>query len=204
MRQNNPVIRRETLRIAIGELLLSAAMQLVFLLLRYWDMTVLYGNLLGIFAAVLNFYLMCLTVAKAVSLDPDGARRRIKASQMLRLLMLLAFALIGVLLGCFNTAATLIPLFFPRIIITVYQFRHRNDPDTSNDATPASSVSAINTDPNGAINTDRNGAINTDRNDAINANRNDSINTDPNDATDTVSGSTTRIVSNRGEGSHEE
>ena len=126
MPKSDPIVRKETLRIAVGEILLSAVMQLVFLLLGFWDMTVLYGNLLGAFAAVLNFYLMCLTVLKAVSLEPDEARRRVRTSQMLRMFMLVGFALVGAIVNCFNIVSSLVPLLFPRIVITVYQLTHRD------------------------------------------------------------------------------
>ncbi|MCH5278392.1 MAG: ATP synthase subunit I [Christensenellaceae bacterium] len=134
MLKSDPIVRKETLRIIVGELALSAVMQLVFLLLGFWNITVLYGNLLGAFAAVLNFYLMCLTVLKAVSLEPDKAKQHIRTSQMLRMLMLLGFALVGVLLGCFNTIASLVPLFFPRIVITFYQLTHRGETDEQTDS----------------------------------------------------------------------
>ena len=64
----DPVVKRETLRISAGTLVLSTVMQLVFLIIKRWDTTVLFGNLLGAFTAVLNFFLMCLTVQRCVNL----------------------------------------------------------------------------------------------------------------------------------------
>ena len=43
----DPVVKRETLRISLGTIVLSAVMQLVFVLIKRWDMTVVCGNLLG-------------------------------------------------------------------------------------------------------------------------------------------------------------
>ena len=55
--------------VALGVLGPSVVLQLVFFFLGKWDMTVFLGNLLGIVAGVLNFFLMGLTVQKAVTLD---------------------------------------------------------------------------------------------------------------------------------------
>ena len=62
-------VRKETIYIAAAVLILSMLMQAVFLIIKQWDYTVLLGNLLGGGVAVLNFFLMGLTVQKATSAD---------------------------------------------------------------------------------------------------------------------------------------
>ena len=62
----DPVVKKETGTIAIGVCVLSLMMLAVFAFLQKLDYTVLLGNLLGCFAAVPNFFLMGLTVQKAV------------------------------------------------------------------------------------------------------------------------------------------
>ena len=121
----DPVVKKETLKIALGTLILSVVMELVFVILGKWDMTVLFGNLLGAFAAVLNFFLMGMTVAKCVTLDKGKAALKIRASQYGRLLMLAAFAALGALLPCFNIIAVIVPLLFPQLVIFVWQLTHR-------------------------------------------------------------------------------
>ena len=118
----DPVVKRETLRISLGTLVLSVVMQLVFVIIKRWDMTVVFGNLLGAFAAVLNFFLMCLTVQHCVKLEPDKAALKIRASQTGRLFMMAAFLGIAALLPkVFNIFATAIPLIFPTLTIAVYR-----------------------------------------------------------------------------------
>ena len=118
----DPVVKRETLRISLGTLVLSIVMQLVFIIIKRWDMTVVFGNLLGAFAAVLNFFLMCLTVQRCVKLEPDKAALKIRASQTGRLFMMAAFLGIAALLPkVFNIFATAIPLIFPTLTIAVYR-----------------------------------------------------------------------------------
>jgi hypothetical protein len=51
----DPTVRRETVYIGVWVLVFSVLMEAVFLVLNAWDITVLLGNLLGAFAAVLNF-----------------------------------------------------------------------------------------------------------------------------------------------------
>lgn len=115
----DPTVRRETRYILLMTALLSVLMQAVFLVLGYWDYTVLLGNLLSGGVAVLNFYLMGLSVQKAVQREEKPAKDLMKTSQTLRMFMLFAAAALGVLLKCFNTVAALVPLFFPRIAIAL-------------------------------------------------------------------------------------
>ena len=118
----DPVVKRETLRISLGTLVLSIVMQLVFIIIKRWDMTVVFGNLLGAFAAVLNFFLMCLTVQRCVKLEPDKAALKIRASQTGRLFMMAAFLGMAALLPkVFNVFAAAIPLVFPTLTIAAYK-----------------------------------------------------------------------------------
>ncbi len=115
----DPTVRRESLYIAAVTVLLSAVMQAVYLIIGQWNVTVLLGNLLGGFAAVLNFFLMGLTVQKVLGMEEKDARTRIRTSQHLRMLMLAIFAVIGAAVPCFDLLATLLPLLFPRIGVTL-------------------------------------------------------------------------------------
>ena len=128
MQKVDKTVAKETVYIAVFSLILSMLLEAVFLILHKWDYTVLLGNLLGYSAAVLNFFLMGLTVQKAVSLDEEGAKNRVKFSQTLRMFMLIAFAAAAFLCPCFNVAAFAVPLIFPRIAIF---FRPRFDKKNS-------------------------------------------------------------------------
>ncbi len=65
-------VKRETLRIALGTVCLACVMMLVFLLLGQFDLSVLSGALLGCVTAVGNFFLMALTIQRAVESLPQG------------------------------------------------------------------------------------------------------------------------------------
>ena len=112
----DPAVKKETGYIALWVILLSVIMEAVFLVLRRWDLSVLLGNLGGAAAAVGSFFLLAVTVSKAVaSGKPEQASQRVKASAGLRLIGM--GGICALLIGVFHTNvyATVIPLLFPRI-----------------------------------------------------------------------------------------
>ncbi|MBE5801925.1 MAG: ATP synthase subunit I [Clostridiales bacterium] len=113
----DPAVKKETLYILGASIILSVVMELVFWLVGHMDYTVPLGNLLGVIIAVLNFFLMGLTIQRSIGLDEKAASDKLKLSQMLRMLMVLALAAVGVAVSCFHALAVVIPLFFPRIAI---------------------------------------------------------------------------------------
>ena len=87
MSKLDPAVKKETGYIAFWVILLSVIMEAVFLILRKWDLSVLIGNLGGAIAAVGSFFLLAVTVSKAVSSGkPEDAAKRVKASASLRML----------------------------------------------------------------------------------------------------------------------
>lgn len=104
---------KETMRILIGSIVLGAIMNAVFLMLRCWNLPVLFGTLLGTAGSVLNFFLMAQTVSHSVTLQQDEVKRKVRFSHSLRTLMLLVLMILGIALSCFNTIAALVPYLFP-------------------------------------------------------------------------------------------
>ena len=117
MKNIDQTVRKETGYISFSVLILSLLMEAVFLIIEKWNYTVLLGNVLSTAAAILNFFLMGLTIQNATKKEEKEARNKMKLSQSLRMMMLFVTAAIGCLVPCFHIAAVLIPLFFPRIAI---------------------------------------------------------------------------------------
>lgn len=117
MKKVNPIIVKETLYIACWSVIFSMIMQSVFLLIKKWDYTVLLGNVLSLVAGVGNFFLLGLTVQKAVTKEEKDAKQFMKLSQVARLFTLFVICVLGAVLSCFNIIATVLPLLFPRISI---------------------------------------------------------------------------------------
>lgn len=119
MKKLDPVVKQETLYIATVSFILSLILQSVFLIIGKWDYTVLLGNIYGLAIAVGNFLLLGVTVQNAVKKDPDDAKKQIKASQSLRLLLLFVCAIIGYIIPIFNIYSVIIPYLFPRFAISL-------------------------------------------------------------------------------------
>ncbi len=117
MKKIDPTVLKETAYITAFTIIFSILMQSVFLIIGKWDYTVLLGNLLGIIATILNFFLMGLTVQNALSKEEKDAKNIMKLSQSGRLFMMFAFALIGYLVPVFNAISVVVPFLFPRIAI---------------------------------------------------------------------------------------
>ena len=137
MSKMDPAVKKETGYIAFWVILLSVLMEAVFLIIRQWNLSVLFGNLGGAAAAIGSFLVLAVTVSKAVSSGkPEEAAKRVKASAGLRLIGM--GGLCALLIGVFHTNvyATVIPLLFPRIGLLFRPMDDRrlgvNTPDASN------------------------------------------------------------------------
>lgn len=139
-------IRRETVKVGTGTLILTGVMLLVFALLGRLDHTVILGAVLGCGVAVLDFFLLGLTVQSAAELqakvpaapksdDENEApveteeqravskqiRQKMQMSQMGRMFMMIVCAGLGAAVPCFSLVATVLPLLFPKTVIYARQ-----------------------------------------------------------------------------------
>ncbi len=113
-------VRDETAHIALGVLVLSLVMQGIFLVLGQWDYTVVLGNLLGGGYAILNFFVLGLTVQKVAG-DGDEKRGKnlMQFSYSARMFVTMMVALLGMMAPVFHWVAVVAPLLFPRVTIFV-------------------------------------------------------------------------------------
>ena len=111
----DPAVRKETGYIAVWVVLLSLVMEAVFLLLRKWDLSVLFGNLGGAAVAIGNFFLMALIATKAMNRGVESGKPEEAAA---RVLLIAVFKT--------NVYATLIPMLFPRIGIVFWPKFNKN------------------------------------------------------------------------------
>ena len=141
-----PAVKQETKKIAIGVCLLSMLMVGVYLIIGRFSMAVLLGALLGTVFAVGNFFMMAMSVQRAVDrmdgvqlppkteeeeaaeaetpklakeLTPEGKQIKgsIQRSYLLRMLLLGGMAVLAIEVPAFDAVAALLPLLFPRIVI---------------------------------------------------------------------------------------
>ena len=78
MSKVDKTVVKETKYIAFFVLTLSLLMQLIFFVLGKWNYTVLLGNILSGSVAVINFFLMGITVQKAVAKEEKDAKKQSK------------------------------------------------------------------------------------------------------------------------------
>ena len=113
-------VKREIAYVSIGTLLFTAAEIGVFFALGAYTAKVLYGAILSASAGILNFFLLAVTVTRALSYPPEeeaAAKGLLKLSRISRMFFLLAALAVGAIL--FNWISTLITIFFPRVMIGV-------------------------------------------------------------------------------------
>lgn len=112
-------VMREVYKIAAGSAWCTAAVVLVFLLIRRFDHTVAIGAAVGYLLAVGNFYFMSLGVSNALATgDETAAKMKLRSSYISRTVVMLAVVAASLLLDFINPIPVLISVFYPKIIIT--------------------------------------------------------------------------------------
>ncbi len=131
MQKPEKVVIQNTLYIAIWQVILAVLMQAVYLLIDKWSPSVLYGCLVTSAVAVLNFFAMAITVQKAVSLEQKQAAAKMKVSQLMRYVFLIAAAVVACKL--FDPIASVLPLLFPRFAIMLFPLFNRKNKEVGDD-----------------------------------------------------------------------
>lgn len=119
------IVYRETAIIAVGELILSAAMVAAFAALGYFKMNVLWGALSGCATMIVNYFMMAVTVSLAADRaeqgNPKSAQAMIQVSGIVRLVLMGIALVVAIKLGA-NVIALVLPLAFARPIILLAEF----------------------------------------------------------------------------------
>ena len=121
--------QREVKRIAcgtaVGGVLLVAVMYALSMVgVGTFDYRVITGVIGGCIIAVLNFFLMCLTIQRAVSMSEQKSMKAfIQGSYNGRLFLQAAWIVAAYLMTWVNVFAAAIPLLFPNLMIFYLQAR---------------------------------------------------------------------------------
>lgn len=113
-------MKKDILQVVAGTAALCVVMDIVFLLIGRFDITVFWGTLLGFACTSLNFCFLALAVVKSVG-KGKAAGGYIGSSYLLRLFFIGVVVVFSIKSPYCNYIATVIPLLFPRVIITVLQ-----------------------------------------------------------------------------------
>ncbi len=126
----NEIVVKETLYIAVCSAVLSLLLQAVFVIAGSWTLSVLFGNLWGVFVTITNFFLMGISLQKAVEKDEEEAKKIMRTSQSLRILLMFILIVFGVVMPWFSKIAVIIPLFFTRVAVALrplMEVREKNE-----------------------------------------------------------------------------
>lgn len=122
-----PAIKKETKKVARYTVVGVVLMWIAFIILQMvipekvsFDYTVIFGGIGGGIIAVLNFFLMGMTVQKVASTqDEDMARSRMKASYSQRMAMQMVWCVLAMVVPIFHAVAGIVPLLFPSMGIKI-------------------------------------------------------------------------------------
>ena len=118
----SPAVKQETLHIAEGTAVGVVRMLAVFALLHKLSRWVVFSGVLGGILAVLNFFLLGLTVQKvAQGEDEERGRKWMQFSYNVRMLLLVVWLIVAISVPALNWVAALIPLLMPRVTIALMQ-----------------------------------------------------------------------------------
>lgn len=122
------VVAKNLKKITVLNLLLTVVENIVFLAVGYWSVQVLAGSALGLAVSVLNFYLLGISVQKAMDKEPKAAQAYMQSTYNGRMLIETVALIAAFVLPYFNGFAAVFPLIFTRISIMIIQkFDKNND-----------------------------------------------------------------------------
>ncbi len=120
------IVFKETAIIAVGEIICTAVMVGVFALLGKYDGKVLVGGMFGCVLAILNFFFMAigasLAADKAEQQNVKGGQGLLRASMLIRYVVLFIILFALVKSGICNRLALILPLVFVRPVLSVGEF----------------------------------------------------------------------------------
>lgn len=116
-----PAVKKEIKNVAVYTFTGVVLMWIVYFILHMvmpekvvFDYTVILGGIGGGLIAVLNFFLLGLTVQKVASTeDEETARKFMKSSYSQRMLLQAVWVIAAIAAPCFQYVAGMIPLLFP-------------------------------------------------------------------------------------------
>ena len=134
----DPAVKKESLFIALTTLAGGAVVQLVFLLIGRWNLSVLLGGVIGWAAAAANFFFMSVTVQRAVaSGDEARAKQMMSLSYTVRTLGLLGVVALSLIVDAIHWIPVVAAVFLPRAAILVRQLTQKKEEAPAAPSAPA-------------------------------------------------------------------
>lgn len=129
-----PAVRKETVHIAAGALILAAVIAAVYALLGRFGPDVLIGCVLGAVWATANFFALGLSVQNATATgDEKRAKLKLQLSYSVRMLLTLGVVALSFAVDAIAWPPVVILCFSPRITIAVMQMLGAYKPEKANE-----------------------------------------------------------------------
>ena len=126
-------VYRKTVGLLLGEVVCCGVMIGIYALLGKLDGRVLLGSAVGALLGVLNFFVMAMNATqasdKAVHQDVKGGVALMRFSYVGRLALIFAVLLLLAKSGLADPLASVLPLVFSHLIVTVPELLKRNGGD---------------------------------------------------------------------------
>ena len=135
----DPAVRKESVFAFVAALAGAVLVQVIFLVIGLWDLSVLWGGLIGFAISSLNFFLMGLTMQRALETgDQSRATGMIRLSYLWRTLFQLAAVAASLIFDGIHWVPVVASLFFIRIAIFLRQFfaKKEEEPVPSSPSVP--------------------------------------------------------------------
>ena len=131
MVESRKIVLRETAIIAVGEAACCGIMVGVFALVGHFDLTVLWGALIGFFLTVANFFVMAvgtsLAADKAQEQNVSAGKNLLRGSMGLRYVVLFVLLFAFARSGICNVLALVLPLAFVRPVLMLSEFFRKKE-----------------------------------------------------------------------------
>ena len=120
-------VKKETVQIAVQSSIATIVMWIcIFVLHRFlpekvaFDYRVILSGLLGTAVAVMNFFLMGVTVQSVLNVEnQEEAYQKMRLSYRNRTMLQLVWIILAVVLPCFQPVAGILPLLFPGAFLRI-------------------------------------------------------------------------------------
>lgn len=128
MKKKHKAIFRAQLPVFLCQVILCAAMLLVFFLIGRMNAAVVLGALAGAAISLLNYTAMIFSLLKAEQCDsPQRGQLKAQGNYILRMILMVAALLLAVKLGKTDPIATLLPIVLMRIALFIGGFIIKKD-----------------------------------------------------------------------------
>ena len=128
--KKNDIITQEMRSLLPYYLVVNAVYFAIVLVLFFalgFDYTLITGAVFGNIVCVINFYILGITAQIAVKKNAKAAQTYMNTMYCVRYLGLFAAMSIAALVPFINLFSAIIPLLFPKIVITIRTFREKEN-----------------------------------------------------------------------------